>query len=292
MTGRAVRAGPARRSRSAVMGIAGSGRFADRSWPTALSGTRADGAAARGRRRRWSRTRPAPHATVRHRAHLGDRRDRRRDRATGGMTGIADGLGWLLGDQGSGFWLGRAAAAATARALYRGCPPSPLTDLVTGAVGETGADALVAAVYDRPPRELAALAPLVTHAALAGDPLAAGIVRDAAARLVATLRQVRGPGDRRTDRAGRRGAAALPAAADRSAAAGRRGVAGGRAGPGRAGRGGRRPVGRARADYPGPAHAVMTPASPRTRWPWAWPASPPCARYVHSVPIRTSGRRG
>jgi N-acetylglucosamine kinase-like BadF-type ATPase len=110
---------------------------------------------------------------------------------------LADGLGWLLGDEGSGFWLGRAAAAATARALYRGDPPSPLTELVTAAVGQSTPDALVAALYDRPPRELAALAPLVTAAARAADTLARGIVERAAALLMATLAQVREPDDPR-----------------------------------------------------------------------------------------------
>lgn len=49
---------------------------------------------------------------------------------------IADGLGWLLGDQGSGFWLGREAAGAAAHALSRGEAGGGLTRLVTDALLE------------------------------------------------------------------------------------------------------------------------------------------------------------
>jgi glucosamine kinase len=114
----------------------------------------------------------------------------------GRIARIADGLGWLLGDLGSGFWIGRAAAAATARALYRSDPPGPLVRLVTEAVGEGAADPFVTAVHDRPPRELAALAPLVTTAAADGDPVALSIMDEAADHLCRTISAVREPGDR------------------------------------------------------------------------------------------------
>ncbi|BCB87077.1 BadF/BadG/BcrA/BcrD ATPase family protein [Phytohabitans suffuscus] len=107
----------------------------------------------------------------------------------------ADGLGWLLGDLGSGFWIGRAAATATARALYRGDPPGPLVERVTAAVGETTADPFVVAVHARPPRELAALTPLVAGAAADGDALALSIMDEAATHLCRTLAEVREPGD-------------------------------------------------------------------------------------------------
>ncbi|MFC0530605.1 N-acetylglucosamine kinase [Phytohabitans kaempferiae] len=114
----------------------------------------------------------------------------------GDLVRTADGLGWLLGDLGSGFWIGRAAATATARALYRGAPPGRLVELVCAEVGERAGDPFVAAVYERPPRELAALAPLVTTAATAGDPLALSIMDEAAGHLCRTLAGVREPGDR------------------------------------------------------------------------------------------------
>ncbi|MGV9773155.1 N-acetylglucosamine kinase [Streptosporangium sp. NPDC003464] len=43
---------------------------------------------------------------------------------------ISDGLGWLLGDQGSGFWLGREAAREAVRSLARGESGGLLTRLV------------------------------------------------------------------------------------------------------------------------------------------------------------------
>ncbi|GAA4150132.1 BadF/BadG/BcrA/BcrD ATPase family protein [Phytohabitans flavus] len=114
----------------------------------------------------------------------------------GGIVRIADGLGWLLGDLGSGFWIGRAAATATARTLYRGDPPGPLVERVTAAVGEGAADPFVVAVHARPPRELATLAPLVTSAAADGDALAVSIMDEAATHLCRTLAEIREPGDR------------------------------------------------------------------------------------------------
>ncbi|GHJ49154.1 N-acetylglucosamine kinase [Catellatospora sp. TT07R-123] len=50
------------------------------------------------------------------------------------LGSTADGLGWLLGDLGSGFWLGRAAAATAARELYAGRADSRLVRQVTVAL--------------------------------------------------------------------------------------------------------------------------------------------------------------
>ncbi|GAA2210190.1 hypothetical protein GCM10009850_056490 [Nonomuraea monospora] len=127
---------------------------------------------------------------------------------------IADGFGWQLGDEGSGFWLGRAAARATIRALAAGVVSGGVTsgalagDGVAGGelaglvvrhlapegLGEDPVARLAAAVYARPPLALAELAPLVSRAAAGGDPVAVGIVREAAARLVGTLRDVHDSG--------------------------------------------------------------------------------------------------
>ncbi|GAA1820112.1 ATPase [Planosporangium flavigriseum] len=112
------------------------------------------------------------------------------------LTRIAGGLGWLLGDEGSGFWLGRAAAREVARALSAGQSLGLLGRLVTRRLlGDEPptepARALVAEVYRRRPAELAALAPLVSEAAAAGDPTARAIVRDAVRWLTGTLAEVR-----------------------------------------------------------------------------------------------------
>ncbi|MEV0420204.1 N-acetylglucosamine kinase [Streptosporangium canum] len=56
----------------------------------------------------------------------------------GEPTAVSDGLGWLLGDQGSGFWLGREAARAAVRALSRGESDGMLTRLVAEEIRDSG----------------------------------------------------------------------------------------------------------------------------------------------------------
>jgi glucosamine kinase len=108
----------------------------------------------------------------------------------------ADGFGWLLGDEGSAFWLGRAAARATIRALAATpAPPDGLVALVARQLAPEGLGGdpvarLAAAVHAQPPLALAELAPLVSRAAAEGDPAAAVIVSEAAGHLVTTLRSV------------------------------------------------------------------------------------------------------
>jgi glucosamine kinase len=126
-----------------------------------------------------------------------------------------DGHGWLLGDDGSGFWIGRQAVRRTLAALEGSAPHSPLTEAVieayfaggtavARAVGErdgTGfgravprnghemLTALINEVHRRPPVALAAHTTLVTEAHDLGDPAAATILREAAECLVTTLRR-------------------------------------------------------------------------------------------------------
>jgi len=117
----------------------------------------------------------------------------------------AGGHGWLLGDEGSGFWLGREAVRATLRALDLCRPLGPLGESVVHVIGaptSTSATAgedpstlrtwLVQAVNSQPPIALARLAPLVS-ASCQSDPEAAAIVKRAADVLVGTLAQVRDP---------------------------------------------------------------------------------------------------
>ncbi|NRQ40030.1 ATPase [Nonomuraea sp. NN258] len=118
---------------------------------------------------------------------------------------IADGLGWLLGDQGSGFWIGHAATKAVIEALDRDAPvefpvPGAAPSLVA-LVAEhfLGAErpATPRAAADRIVRlaqadhmRLAALSSAVSQAAGSGDAMALAVVREAADRLVASLRRV------------------------------------------------------------------------------------------------------
>jgi len=113
---------------------------------------------------------------------------------------IADGHGWLLGDLGGGYWIGREAVRATLAAVDAGRPSTPLTrHVLTEILGHDRiapvprhtVNALVGAVNLRPPVELARYAPLVTRAHEAGDPVATDIVTRAAAHLVDTVAAVR-----------------------------------------------------------------------------------------------------
>jgi N-acetylglucosamine kinase-like BadF-type ATPase len=89
----------------------------------------------------------------------------------------ADGHGWLVGDEGSGFWLGREAVRAVLAALDGRGPETALTKPVAAALdAEPTTKSLVPAVYAGAPIRLAALAPLVSEAAAGGDPVAAGSV--------------------------------------------------------------------------------------------------------------------
>ncbi|MFI7444092.1 N-acetylglucosamine kinase [Nonomuraea indica] len=125
------------------------------------------------------------------------------------LVTLADGLGWLLGDAGSGFWIGRAAARAVVATLDRGSRDGLLVRLVAadflgaGSPGEAGTEAGVAwgasprADADRIVRlaqadhmRLAALSRLVSRAAAEGDPMAVRIVGEAAGHLVSTVLRV------------------------------------------------------------------------------------------------------
>jgi len=112
------------------------------------------------------------------------------------LTRTADGHGWLLGDDGSGFWLGREAVRAALRSLDAGEPQGRLAGSVLAALDAAGTvDEVIQAVYSRPPVQLAALAPLVSAAYHDGDPQARSIVERAAAALLATVGRVRVEGE-------------------------------------------------------------------------------------------------
>ncbi|SDS81012.1 BadF-type ATPase [Friedmanniella luteola] len=94
-----------------------------------------------------------------------------------------DGWGYLLGDRGSGFWLGRAAVRSTLAALDE---ERPLSALHTAVLADADAEdylGLVEASYAHPPTWLARFAPLVSRHA--DDDPVAGAIADAAADLLA-----------------------------------------------------------------------------------------------------------
>jgi glucosamine kinase len=126
------------------------------------------------------------------------------------LTRTADGHGWLLGDDGSGFWLGREAVRAALRALDAGEAPGRLVGDVLRELGATTTaanipparraterqrDRVIEAVHSRPGVQLSALAPLISAAYRDGDPEARSIVERAAAALLTTLGRIRDPGE-------------------------------------------------------------------------------------------------
>jgi glucosamine kinase len=95
---------------------------------------------------------------------------------------VNDGVGWLLGDLGSGHWLGLAALRAAVRFWS-----SEFAVAVAAATGVPDRDRLIHWAQRLPHAEIAALAPLVCDRARAADPHARSIVAEAVSHLLATL---------------------------------------------------------------------------------------------------------
>ncbi|MFE3778525.1 N-acetylglucosamine kinase, partial [Amycolatopsis sp. NPDC059090] len=122
------------------------------------------------------------------------------------MVATAGGHGWLLGDECSGFWLGREAVRATLAALEGDGPLGGLAEAVLAeAFGPSAVDLsdrfavmweLVTHSNAEPPVRLARYAPLVSAAAVAGEPVAEEIVARGARHLVRVARATRVPGEK------------------------------------------------------------------------------------------------
>jgi N-acetylglucosamine kinase-like BadF-type ATPase len=107
-----------------------------------------------------------------------------RDRA--GKRHRMGGYGWQMGDEGSGYAIGRAALGAVSRAIDGRSPKTALSEKVLGATRSSDFDALIRWAAGASPAEVAALAPHVLAVAASGDPLAQGIT-DYAARELSQL---------------------------------------------------------------------------------------------------------
>ena len=96
-----------------------------------------------------------------------------------GSAHRADGLGYLLGDEGGGFEVGRAGIRAALRAREARGPQTALVEAATAFFGDL--DDLPHRIYASvtPVRDLATFAPEVAHVARAGDEVAAAIWLDA-----------------------------------------------------------------------------------------------------------------
>jgi len=107
-----------------------------------------------------------------------------RDRA--GNRHRIGGYGWQMGDEGSGYAIGRASLGAVSRAVDSRSPPTALSERLLRATRSSDFDALVRWAAGASPAEVAALAPHVLAVAAEGDPLAQGIA-DYAARELSQL---------------------------------------------------------------------------------------------------------
>ncbi len=124
--------------------------------------------------------------------------------ADGRLERVVGGHGWLLGDAGSGYWIGHRVARAVIAALDGQGPATALTDLVLNDVGlVAGSETvggrlrttrqLVSLLYSWRPVTLSRFAPLAFTAY--ADPVARDILVDASAELADLLAAVRTPAD-------------------------------------------------------------------------------------------------
>lgn len=118
----------------------------------------------------------------------------------GRIDAVADGLGWLVGDEGSGFWIGHQVVRAAAAVLDGRGPDTALADLLLRELDITGGrspDPLgrprrlqrtVDVLYRLRPVDLAQFAPLAFQAG--EDQVAASIIARAQAALATSLAAV------------------------------------------------------------------------------------------------------
>lgn len=105
------------------------------------------------------------------------------------VTATADGLGWLLGDEGGGRWIG----LQTVRAAVRDWS-GPLGQLVAACSGTSSPEEAVRWAQSLPLSEIGALTRPVCAAARSGTPAATRIIAGAVDRLIATLDEL-APGE-------------------------------------------------------------------------------------------------
>lgn len=106
----------------------------------------------------------------------------------------AGGWGYVLADEGSGYWIGRQALRAVVRAADGRGPATALTPLVLDFFKVSRAEQLVREVYrqNHEPGDIARCARLVEEARVAGDEVAARIASVAADELSVAVRSVVG----------------------------------------------------------------------------------------------------
>jgi len=113
-------------------------------------------------------------------------------RSGAGEAARAGGWGHMIGDEGSGYWIGREALAAVMRGADGRGPETALTDEILGHFGVADVSRLPRIVYDRemPRMSVAELGPIVQSVASSGDAVALRILERAAEELVLAARSV------------------------------------------------------------------------------------------------------
>ncbi len=109
-----------------------------------------------------------------------------------GRAARAGGWGYVLGDEGSGYWLGRQALRSVVRAADGRGPDTALTPLVLAHYGAARPQELIHEIAGRGarPSAIAALARVVGAAAAEGDPIARHLVSVAARELTSAAASV------------------------------------------------------------------------------------------------------
>jgi N-acetylglucosamine kinase-like BadF-type ATPase len=103
----------------------------------------------------------------------------------------AGGLGYMLGDEGAAAWIGKTAIARSLRSQEGRDLPGSMMPAILERTGLGESAELIRYVHhDADKARVAALAPVVTEAARAGDPLALDILRTGAAELALLVRSV------------------------------------------------------------------------------------------------------
>jgi N-acetylglucosamine kinase-like BadF-type ATPase len=102
-----------------------------------------------------------------------------------GLEVKAGGWGWRLGDEGSGYTIGKNALKAALRYYDQSGPKTMLKEMILGHLGLDNAEEIVDWAYDpgREPMHFAQLVPLVKEAEIKGDRVALEIMEDAGTQL-------------------------------------------------------------------------------------------------------------
>jgi len=113
-------------------------------------------------------------------------------RSRTGAIARADGWGHLLGDNGSGYWIGMQGLRAIFQAVDGRGPATSLQPAIFSAWGIASHEPIMTRLYgdDAPPSEIAALAAVVNQCAEEGDAVAATIIRQAGAAIAASVEAV------------------------------------------------------------------------------------------------------